>query len=215
MDGPAVNQKLFRNVVKDRNKNLVHSLVDIGTCNLHIMSGSLKTGTEKTSWKLSKTLKGSYQIFHDSPARREDYEEVTESSTYPKFFCATRWVENKDVAERLLSVWPNFKKLFGWWSGQKGRQPCDKKTKSMDNVKAALADVLTEAKLHFFNFVVEKLDQFLTKYQTEKPMIVFMYRDLKLLVKGLMKMFVKPDVLSKASKSTKHLIGIHTHTHAQ
>ena len=33
MDGPAVNRKFFKNVVRDRNRKLVHSLVDIGTCN--------------------------------------------------------------------------------------------------------------------------------------------------------------------------------------
>ena len=77
------------------------------------------------------------------------------------------------MAEHQLSVWPNIKKLFGWWLGQKGRQPCDKKTKSIDNIKAALSDVLTEAKLHFFRFVAGKLDPFLAKYQTEKPMIIF------------------------------------------
>ena len=59
------------------------------------MSGSFKDGAEKSSWDIQKTLKGSYQILHDTPARREDYETVTNSNLYPKNFCATRWVENK------------------------------------------------------------------------------------------------------------------------
>ena len=50
MDGPTVNLKFYSEIVQDRQENMVHSLVDIGSCSLHIVHGSFKTGAEKTGW---------------------------------------------------------------------------------------------------------------------------------------------------------------------
>ena len=69
---------------------MVHSLIDIGSCSLHVVHSSFKTGAEKAGWNLKALLKDSLQILHDTPARREDYETVTGSDKYPLFFCATR-----------------------------------------------------------------------------------------------------------------------------
>ena len=90
MNGPSVNSKFYNEIVQDRQKNMVHSLIDVGSCSLHIVHGSFKTGAEKTGWNLKALLKGSFQILHDTPGRREDYETVTGSNKYPLFFCATR-----------------------------------------------------------------------------------------------------------------------------
>ena len=90
MDGPSVNHKFLKLLKVDWQKLLVHKLIDIGSCNLHIISGAFKTGAQKTGWNIDKTLKGSYQIFHETPARREDYELVNSCDSYPKFFTATR-----------------------------------------------------------------------------------------------------------------------------
>ena len=40
---------------------------------------------------------------HDSPARREDYFNLTGSDEYHLQFCGTRWVQDKKVAERLVN----------------------------------------------------------------------------------------------------------------
>ena len=88
MDGPSVNLKFYKEIVPDRQENMVHSLVDIGSCSLHIVHGSFKNGAEKTGWYLKALLKSSFQILRDTPARREDYEKVTGSNQYPLFFCA-------------------------------------------------------------------------------------------------------------------------------
>ena len=90
MDGPSVNWKFLSEIQKNRNENKQHELIDIGSCGLHIIHGAFKTGAEKTDWNIKQTMKGAFQMFHDSPARREDYESITGSTVYPLFFCATR-----------------------------------------------------------------------------------------------------------------------------
>ena len=90
VDGPSVNLKFYYEIVQDRQENMVYLLIDIGSCSLHIVHGSFKTGAEKTGCNLKVLLKGSFQILHDTPARIEDYEKVTRFNKYPLFFCATR-----------------------------------------------------------------------------------------------------------------------------
>ena len=103
-------------------------------------------------------------------------------------------------ADILINIWPNIQKLWSWWSQQKpkSKQPCNLQTKSILNVKAALEDKLTTAKLHFFSFIAGKLHPFLVRYQTGKPRIPFLYRDMKRLLVGLMLLVVKKEVVDGA-----------------
>ena len=94
MDGPSVNWTFYRTVSKEREENELHELINVGSCGLHVLHGAFKSGAEATDWNIKKTLRGSFQILHDSPARREDYESVTGCNQYPLFYCATRYVLN-------------------------------------------------------------------------------------------------------------------------
>ena len=69
---------------------MFHTLIDIGSCSLHVVHGSLKTDIRKSSWKIKETMKGAFYALHDTPTRREDYTAVTKSTTFPLYFCATR-----------------------------------------------------------------------------------------------------------------------------
>ena len=68
VDGPSVNLKFYYEIVQDRQENMVYLLIDIGSCSLHIVHGSFKTGAEKTGWNLKALLKGLFQILHDTPS---------------------------------------------------------------------------------------------------------------------------------------------------
>ena len=103
MNGPNTNLKLLSEVQNERQKNKLSSLTDVGSCNLHLIHGSFKTGSEKSLWDLHKILKRAFKLLHDSPARREDYFNLTGPDEYPLQFCGTRWVEDKKVAERLVN----------------------------------------------------------------------------------------------------------------
>ena len=90
MDGPNVNLKFYETVLRDRELNELHMLINIGSCNLHVVNGAFKRGGESSNCKLKEVLKASYQILKDTPARREDYLTITGSTKYPLFYCATR-----------------------------------------------------------------------------------------------------------------------------
>ena len=195
MDGPNVNLKFLKVLSSSRDEIKLPSLIDIGTCPLHTVNNSFQTGAKKADWDIKKTLKGVWQIFHDSAARREDYEKETGSTVYPKAFCSTRWTENKSTAERAISIWPYIEQIVTFWEKKPSKRP---KSKSYANVKNAVNDPLTEVKLEFFAYIAGILEPFLKMYQTDKPMIPFLYFDLKSIVLSLMKLFIKSSVLSEA-----------------
>ena len=205
MDGPKVNHNFLRSLKRDWENGMLHKLLDIGTCNLHIVSGAFKTGAEKSGWEIHKTLKSSYQMFHEAPVRREDYTLVTGSEKFPKFFSATRWVENQEPADHLIKIWPNIQKLWTWWSNQKPRskQPCNLENKTMLHMKDALNDNLRTTKLHFFSFIAGKLQVYLIKYQSDKPLIPFLHRDLMGLLRSLLTLIIKKDIVDAAKTGAK------------
>ena len=75
MDGPNVNwtfDEVLESYRKIEDPN-APSLLNTGSCDLHILHGAHKTGHEKTDWEVEKTSKAAYSIFKQSPARRADF----------------------------------------------------------------------------------------------------------------------------------------------
>ena len=52
---------------------------------------------------------------------------------------------------------------------------------------------MAPAKLMFFGFVAGILQTILVKYQSDKPMVPYMYQDLLKLLRKIMQLIVKPD----------------------
>ena len=193
MDDPLVNLKFLQGLVKHREElEIEEKMIDIGTCELHVVHGAFKCGIERTDWNIKETLKGSHQLLHDTPARRVDYVSVTQSSEYPLFFCATRWEEDKKVSDRLLRIWPNIKIINFWKSLPKRKQLS---SKSFENVKIGVEDVLTPAKLSFFSYFASLFEPFLLKYQTKNPMQPYFYTDFVDLFRSVLKLIIKDEVV--------------------
>ena len=105
-DGPNVNLKFLRLFSGKRELDELPSLLDIGTCGLHNVHGSLKSGVKNSGWNIGKILKAIFFLLHDTPARRDVCENVTETNQYPLQYCGHRWCENEDVTERADVIWP-------------------------------------------------------------------------------------------------------------
>ena len=148
MDGPAVNWKFFDTLMNYRSECELPQLINIGSCSLHTIHGSLKTAVESTSWNIKATIKGMWQILHESPARRENFESVTGTNKYPLFFCTTRWVESKSVADHAIEIWPNICKLVEFWEKlPPSKQP---KSKSFLNVQKSSKGFIKTIEVGFF-----------------------------------------------------------------
>ena len=115
MDGPSVNLKFLEPLCNLRESKGLAGLTDVGVCQLHAMHGVFQTSAVKSTWNIHKFLKAVWQIFHDIPARRDDYISVTGSTSFPHHLCARRWVESKGVAERAKSLWKHVVKIANFW----------------------------------------------------------------------------------------------------
>ena len=73
MDEPNTNLKFFNEYSNNCDETTPHCLSNIGTCNLHIVYGTLETGESVSGWGLKNVMKSTHRILHNSPARREDY----------------------------------------------------------------------------------------------------------------------------------------------
>ena len=89
MDGLNVNLKLLEKISEERTSNEFRHQISMGTCRLHMIHGAFHTGAEATEWSIKKVLTRTYYILHNSPAKREDYQEVTGSNKFPLNFCST------------------------------------------------------------------------------------------------------------------------------
>ena len=114
MDRPNLNWRFFDEIVKWWNEMEMNPFINLGSCRLHILHGAFKSGIEATDWGIKATMKGCFQLLHDSPAWRADFVSVTGYELFPMFFCATRWVEDRDVADRLLKIWVHIKSIMNF-----------------------------------------------------------------------------------------------------
>jgi hypothetical protein len=83
MDGPNTNWKVLELINSQRSELEIPTLIDIGSCGLHVIHGAFRTGVESISWNVKKILKAMWQIFHDSPARRDIYIRENKCEEFP------------------------------------------------------------------------------------------------------------------------------------
>ena len=99
-------------------------------------------------------------------------------------FC--RWDADQTFAERLIDIWLNIEKVDDFWQKlPKSKQP---KSKSYVKLHDAVIDLFTPARFFFLPF--------LTLYQADNPMILFLYDDLMKLVKKIILHIFKPDTVN-------------------
>ena len=196
-----MNIKLLQVVQDDRKDRGLPHVLDIGSCGLHTLHGSFKTGIEKSEWKMKYFMKASFNILHDSPVGWDDYESVTKSSKFLLLFCTVRSIEDVAIADRLIEVRPNIKQIRNFQEKlPKSKQPSNK---SYDTLKIAVLDELVIAKLGFFSYLAGMFKPFLTVYQTDCSMIPFFYGDLVKLLKNIFSIIIKPDIMNKYETALK------------
>ena len=112
-------------------------------------------------------------------------------------FCEPRWIEDKEVAERALEVWESVVATVRYWEGlSKSKKP--RNNKSFDCLVIYHQYLLMTAKLHFFAFIAGILIPFLVLFQTDNPMLPFMYDKLSEVLKRLIVLMYKKEKINGA-----------------
>ena len=85
------------------------------------------------------------------------------------------------------------------------------KCKSFEVVNISVLDPLIVAKLNFFGFIAGHLMPYLTTYQSQKPLIPFLYDDLQSLYVELLGLSIKSEILEACRFDGKELLKINMH----
>ena len=202
MDGPNVNWKLHRLLEEQINRQTGKTLLNVGSCGLHILHNAFRIGSTASGWDIEHTLSSLRWLFKDSPARREDYTAVTKSAVFPLDFCRHRWLENVKVTERALEILPLVEEYTKAAKLGKVTEPTNK---SFQSVTKLFGDPLICAKLNFFLLLAKEVSPFLTLYQTDRPMLPFLSNDLGKVLRGLMERVIKPEALAGRKEPSKLL----------
>ncbi|CAF4497738.1 unnamed protein product, partial [Rotaria sp. Silwood2] len=105
-DNPNINISL-ENLIDVEMKKQGGCLLTIGSCNIHIVHNAFKNGILSSKWYVDSFCLDLYSWFKCSPARQEDYKNVSEDidSVMEKailYFSITRWVLLGKVIDRIL-----------------------------------------------------------------------------------------------------------------
>ena len=140
-------------------------------------------------------------MFDKSPAKRENFAEITGTDVFPLQFCGHRWLEDKRVADRALEIWPHITKYITE-TLKKPKQQIPTSS-SFATVRSAVHDLLTPAKLAFFASTASVMLPFLQVFQSDAPLVPFVISELHTLLQTLMGKFVKRKELEKLDSASK------------
>ena len=68
-DGPNVNLRFLKLFAEKRESGELPPLIQIGTCGLHTIHGSMKTGIKNSHWNTGKILKAAWKLLDEAPAQ--------------------------------------------------------------------------------------------------------------------------------------------------
>ena len=58
------------------------ALIDIGYCSFQFVQGTFRGGVQNTKWGIDGVLKAMHNLFDESAANREDYQNITGSEVF-------------------------------------------------------------------------------------------------------------------------------------
>lgn len=186
-DGPNVCKKLFRLLDLEVSTKLgsLHDfgLLNIGTCNLHVIHNTFSIGLQSVEWNIEELLIDVYYFFHKSPARREDFksmemfeEFVGHCSELPFKHCASRWLSIVPALERLCKIMPALKHYF---FNVLASRPCSEKDSRYKRICNFLKHPLLSARIEFIKFLSVSFQSFLSAFQAKSCLIHKLWKELR------------------------------------
>ena len=215
MDGPNVNKSFERKLRKDLKSNFNVSMLDLGTCPLHIVNNSYGAGIEvlrQSGVNIETFFNDVYFFFKLSSARREDYKEMeTITDVTAQFmmkYSSTRWLYIGKVAVRVLEQYENLKEYFLVTLPQtKGFNYKNGvgNTERYIRIKSALEADLTPVILAFVAYTTNLYSPFVLLLQREEPLIHILHTQMKKLMHDILTNVLEKSFLASCMSNGKEI----------
>lgn len=203
MDGPNTNKAVFRLLNEEikmiRGRDNINGLLDLGSCNLHIVHNTFLKGLKQYGLDVSDVITQIFNWFDGWPVRKDDFESMCKKKNidFKSFIkhVSSRWLTILPAAERLLYLLPAVKHYFLWFL------PNEKKivqSLHYKNICKYLNQKDSEDIEIQLMMVVESstsFTKFLTIFQKTEPMIHLLYDHMKNLIRIVAsKICIKSDL---------------------
>ena len=187
MDGPKVNLKFQKQLEKRSRDMYEHGLLNLGSCGIHQLHNALKAAME--AMNIGEFLKCLFKLFHDAPARRQEYTTLTNCKVFPQSFAVHRWADNQKAAARALEIISPVEEFC------KAVDTKDKRVTKIDTysyrvVRDFVVDQFADVKLLFFIDMCDLIEEFLVKFQADKPMAPFLVNEIYNILRDIMQRFL-------------------------
>jgi len=210
-DGPNVNKTISKELEQCLKQTTSHKgFVDIGPCPLHIVHNCFEKGLAAYGQVVDQLAVDLHSLFKVSAARREDYKAIqVDLELEPHQFeqhTTVRWLSLGRAAKRIIEQWPGILKFIAELKNNPKQLP---KSVSFNRiVNVTQDDVLVQ--LHSVCFICQLFEDFLTNFQTEKPVVHLLYDTMVELLTSVMLKFLQYDVVHAAKKDAKQLLKVDT-----
>ena len=74
--------------------------MDLATCGLHVVHGSIKTGAKASESELKKLIKTMWKFVHDAPSRQGIFENISQSQIIQPNVVVAVGLKTKSVLKR-------------------------------------------------------------------------------------------------------------------
>ena len=184
-DGPNVNKKVFRMICDHLIEMDYRALIDIGTCNLHIVHNSFFSGLEMYGLKVSDFIIDVFNFFHKFPNRKADYEVIQEKKKVKKNcfkkHVSSRWLSINLAAKRIIEQWSALVEYFLKYVPNYHKSL--EKTERYVRIRKKIEDPLFKPQIFLIIESSELFEHFSKVFQKSTPIIHLVYDELmKLLI---------------------------------
>jgi len=204
-DGPVVNQKVFRllnaDIMADPGRDSKKSLLNIGTCNLHIMHNAFEKGLSKFGKKAEDLFINLYYYFNGYPSRKEDYRKSQIEMNVPIHalikHVPSRWLTLGPVAERVAEQYPALLHFF------ETTKKSSKKLNENDRVVKIVNDLKNpsiEAEVLFVSESAQLFQNFCKLFQKQEPLIHILYEEARNLLTIILNKICKLETVKNFNK---------------
>ena len=180
-DGPNVNKKVSKNI-NEWLKELGHSkLIDIGTCNLHMVHNVFLKSLNAFGNEISDFIIDIYYFFKQWPTRKADFEEIQrkfnkKNHSFIKHV-SSRWLTISDAVKRILEQIEPLNEYFLKFI-PRNRQLL-LKTAKYNRIQKVLKSDLTLPTLYLILESSSIFSSFLLTFQKNTPLIHIIFDKLK------------------------------------
>lgn len=214
VDGPNINKAIYRHLNSFLKENNYDGLIELVTCTIHMVHNAFRKCVTSNAFgeMVDQLVFDLNAWFENSPCKSEDFRNLASSLTKKNeaIFIRhinTRWLTLSPALTVVLARWEDCEKYFLVYLPSRKDSKTVLTNQRYQRIKKCFTVHKNEMLLtiKFLLDLAPLFETYLTYFQKEDPCVHLLFPQMKHLVTGLLKRFVKPNVVDN-NKLAKDLL---------